>query len=96
MTITASTIQHVAKLAKLSVAPEHLEATVSQMNQLLRNFEQLARIDVQHVEPLFHPGDLQLQLRNDVVTEVDQSSEFLAIAPETASGMYLVPKVIEG
>jgi aspartyl-tRNA(Asn)/glutamyl-tRNA(Gln) amidotransferase subunit C len=96
MSINQDTITRISKLARLQLSGEQTAAAVQQINQLLANFEQLAQIDVSHTEPLFHPGDLALQLRADQITETDQSSAFQAIAPEVASDLYLVPKVIEG
>jgi aspartyl-tRNA(Asn)/glutamyl-tRNA(Gln) amidotransferase subunit C len=96
MSITQETITHVGKLARLQLDSKLHGEALLQINQLLANFQQLSQIDVSHVEPLFHPGDLALQLRADVVTETDQSAAFQAIAPEVASDLYLVPKVIEG
>ena len=47
------------------------------------------------VEPMAHPLDLSQRLRADAVTETDARAEFQAIAPQTADGLYLVPRVIE-
>ena len=35
------------------------------------------------------------RLRADTITEPDQREQFLAIAPATENGLYLVPKVID-
>jgi aspartyl-tRNA(Asn)/glutamyl-tRNA(Gln) amidotransferase subunit C len=42
-----------------------------------------------------HAQDLAQRLRPDAVTEANRREAFQAIAPQTESGLYLVPKVIE-
>ena len=42
-----------------------------------------------------HAADVHLTLREDAVTEGDQRELFQSIAPATADGLYLVPKVLE-
>ena len=55
----------------------------------------MEQVDVTGVEPMAHPQDMVQSLREDVVTEGDQRERFQSIAPATANGLYLVPKVIE-
>ncbi len=55
----------------------------------------MSAVDTEGVEPMAHPSDLALRLREDKVTEGDRRAAFQAIAPETEAGLYLVPKVIE-
>jgi aspartyl-tRNA(Asn)/glutamyl-tRNA(Gln) amidotransferase subunit C len=93
--IELSIIHHVARLARLSVAESAVAAQAQKINDLLCMVEQLQQVDVAGVEPLFHPNDMQLLLRADVVTETDQREAFQALAPEVSSDLYLVPKVIE-
>lgn len=93
--ITPEMIAHIAKLARLNLTQEAGARALAQVNQMLGVFEALNAIDVEGVEPLFHPGDPQLRLRADQVTESDQVDAFQAIAPDVNGGLYLVPKVLE-
>ena len=52
-------------------------------------------IDTSGVTPMSHPFDAVQRLREDVVTDPDRREDFMAIAPKTEDGLYLVPKVIE-
>jgi aspartyl-tRNA(Asn)/glutamyl-tRNA(Gln) amidotransferase subunit C len=52
-------------------------------------------VETAAVEPLSHPLDRPLRLRPDEVTEADRRDDFQALAPETADGLYLVPRVVE-
>ncbi|MFZ9584379.1 MAG: Asp-tRNA(Asn)/Glu-tRNA(Gln) amidotransferase subunit GatC, partial [Pseudohongiellaceae bacterium] len=47
------------------------------------------------VEPLAHAFEASQRLREDVVTETDQRAALLALAPNAAEGLFLVPKVLE-
>jgi aspartyl-tRNA(Asn)/glutamyl-tRNA(Gln) amidotransferase subunit C len=42
-----------------------------------------------------HPLNMSQRLREDEVSETDQSQAFQAIAPQTGKGHFLVPTVIE-
>ena len=42
-----------------------------------------------------HPLDVVARLRADEVTEPNQREAFMAIAPASEDGLYLVPKVID-
>jgi aspartyl-tRNA(Asn)/glutamyl-tRNA(Gln) amidotransferase subunit C len=42
-----------------------------------------------------HAQDVTLALRDDAVTETDESARYQRIAPSVEDGLYLVPKVIE-
>jgi len=52
-------------------------------------------VNTDHVLPMANPLDATQRLRDDEVTEPDQREHFLAIAPATEDGLYLVPRVIE-
>ena len=57
--------------------------------------EQLAQIDTDNITPMAHPLHMTQRLREDKVTEEDQSESFQEIAPQTGKRHYLVPTVIE-
>jgi aspartyl-tRNA(Asn)/glutamyl-tRNA(Gln) amidotransferase subunit C len=52
-------------------------------------------VDTAGVEPMAHPNDAGLRLREDAVAETNQREKFQNIAPAVEAGLYLVPKVIE-
>ena len=93
--ITLQSIEHIAKLARLGLDPSQKAAAINQLEKMLGVFEALNAIDVSHVEPLFHPSEFALTLREDTVTESDQHEAFQALASDIGGDMYLVPKVLE-
>ena len=88
-------VGRIARLARLEVSPQELDATREQLNGILAFIEQLQAVDTAGVAPMAHATDVVQRLRADAVTESDRRAAFQAIAPETEAGLYLVPKVIE-
>lgn len=72
-----------------------LDSYRDELSKILTLVEKMNAADTAGVEPLSHPMDRGLRLRDDQVTESDQREKFQAIAPAVESGLYLVPKVID-
>lgn len=90
-----SEIEKLAHLARLKIRPEDLDEVARRLSNVLALVDQLQAADTDAVEPMAHPLDAVQRLRADQVTEPDQRAQFLAIAPATENGLYLVPKVID-
>ncbi len=95
MSIDVKTAAHVAKLARIRVDEERLPALAGEFNTILGFIEQLNEVDIQGVEPMVSVTPMRLKRREDVVTDTDRRDDFMAIAPASEDGLYLVPKVIE-
>ncbi len=95
MKVDEAVVNTVANLAKLKLEAGDIDTTIEQMSRILALMEQMQAVDTSGVEPLAHPLDAVQRLREDVVTESDQHEKYQAVAPETDSSLYLVPKVVE-
>ena len=95
MSFSVTDIEKTAQLARLSVSEEDCSFYATQLNRIFELVEQMSAVDTDNIEPMAHPQDITLRLRDDVVTEQDKRESFQSIAPETEQGLYLVPKVIE-
>lgn len=95
MSLSLDEVRHIAKLARLELAPGELEATQAKLNGIFSLIEEMQAVDTDGVEPMSHPQELAQRLRPDAVTETDCRAAFQAVAPQTEAGLYLVPKVIE-
>ncbi|MDQ5767014.1 Asp-tRNA(Asn)/Glu-tRNA(Gln) amidotransferase subunit GatC [Thiothrix subterranea] len=95
MAISEAEVKKVARLARLAVPDDRLEAYTQNLSNILSLVDQLSAVDTTGVEPMAHPLDMMQRLRDDVVTETDHREKYQAIAPEVENGLYLVPKVIE-
>ena len=90
-----SEIEKLAQLARLEIRADALDEVADRISNVLALVNQLQALDTAHVEPMAHPLDAVQRLRVDSVTEPDCRAAFLAIAPATENGLYLVPKVID-
>jgi aspartyl-tRNA(Asn)/glutamyl-tRNA(Gln) amidotransferase subunit C len=95
MSLDRTTVEQVARLARLALAPDQVTALQEELNGILALVARLQSADITAVEPLSHPLEITARLRPDVVTEADQREVFQAIAPAVEAGLYLVPRVIE-
>ena len=95
MPLTHEHVKRVAQLAQLEISADETEAIHAQLDDIIGLIAQLQAVDTQGVAPMAHVLDLGQRLRADVVTESNRREDFLAIAPQTESGLFIVPKVIE-
>lgn len=90
-----SEIEKLAHLARLEIRAEALDEVADRISNVLKLVDQLQALDTSQVEPMAHPLDAVQRLRVDEVSEPDCRTAYLAIAPATENGLYLVPKVID-
>ncbi len=95
MSVTSQQVRHIAKLARIGMDDDEIEALVPELNNILGWVEQLSEVDTDGVEPLTAVIDQKLRLRDDVVTDGNIRDEVLANAPDAQHGFFAVPKVIE-
>ena len=95
MALAAAEIRKIAHLARLGINADDIPEYSRNLSAILAFVEQLNAVDTSGVEPLAHPLEATQRLRADTVTETDNRENFQQLAPETESGLYLVPQVIE-
>lgn len=95
MPLSTEDVKKIAHLARLAIREEDIPVYAKNLSNILSFVEQMNGIDTTGVVPMAHSQDASQRLRNDVVTEKNQRDHFQHIAPETESGLYLVPKVVE-
>jgi len=95
MSLTASDVKKISHLARLAIDEADIEKYTNDLSNILDTFADMNEANVDGVEPMANPQDSTQRLRDDVVTEVNGRDKFQAIAPNTESGLYLVPKVLE-
>ena len=95
MAIDNKTVETIARLARLEIDPTEIEQYRSDISNILSLVEQMQEVDTSDVEPMTHPFDATLRLREDKVTESNSRDKFQSIAPNSQDGLYLVPKVID-
>lgn len=95
VSLTADDIRQIAHLARLGIEEDALEPLAGELSTMLDLVEQLQAVNTDGVEPMAHPSNASLQLRDDVVTESNQREQLQQPAPSTRDGYFLVPRVIE-
>ncbi|MCQ3829297.1 Asp-tRNA(Asn)/Glu-tRNA(Gln) amidotransferase subunit GatC [Microbulbifer elongatus] len=95
MAVDAQTVEKLAELARIAISEETIDEVSSRLGDVLQLVDQLQAVNTDGVEPMAHPLDEVQVLRKDEVTEPNRREEFLALAPQTEAGLYLVPKVID-
>ena len=95
MSIDRETARRVAKLARIRVEEDALDALAGEFNAILGFVEQLNEVDVEGVEPMTSVTPMRLKRREDVVTEGGQADKILSNAPDAREGFLAVPKVVE-
>ena len=95
MALSIDDVRRVAHLARIEVTPDEAQDVLKKLTGIFGLIEDMRRVDTAGIAPMSHAADVSLVLREDVVTETDQRDLFQSVAPATADGLYLVPKVIE-
>jgi aspartyl-tRNA(Asn)/glutamyl-tRNA(Gln) amidotransferase subunit C len=99
MSLTSQDIDRIANLARLELQPTEADHMREQINGFFSIVEAMQAVDTTGVQPLAHPvaaiQDVQLRLREDVVSEPNNREANQQSAPAVERGLFLVPKVIE-
>ena len=92
--LTAAQVTHVAKLARLEVAPERIEQYRTQLATVLGHIAQLDAVDLAGVEPMAHPFESHNRLAEDVPVDGLPIEAVLMNAPAVEGRFLAVPKVL--
>lgn len=94
MAIDPATVDHVARLARLSLTDDERAMFTEQLRHILEYFTRLADLDLTAVEPTSHVVAASV-LREDEVRPSLDREEVLAAAPAQEDGFFKVPPVLE-
>ena len=98
MTLDDATVAKVAQLARLRLSEAELAMVRGELAQILAHVAALADIDTSAAAPLWQPHvDLASEvaaLRADQPSPSLLQAEVLALAPASAGGHFVVPKVV--
>ncbi|MCD6583024.1 MAG: Asp-tRNA(Asn)/Glu-tRNA(Gln) amidotransferase subunit GatC [Desulfuromusa sp.] len=95
MKISEKDVENVARLARLTVAPEELQALTEQMDAILGYVDKLNELDTTGVEPMAHAVPMSNAFREDEINPAISIERALQNAPQAEGGYFKVPKVIE-
>lgn len=95
MALTLNDVEKIAKLSRLRLTDEEQAQTLEELNDIFVMVEKMQNVDTDGIEPMAHPHEVALRLREDEVSESDHAAEYQAVAPEVRNRLYIVPQVIE-
>ena len=96
MALSDKELNEIAYLARINIDKDSFPSLKGELEQILDLFEKLNSAETNEVEAMSHPLNLSQPTRPDVVTEENHRGKLQETAPSVQSGLFLVPKVIEG
>lgn len=95
MSLTLNDVEKIAQLARLSLSEQEKQTSLEKLNAVFELVEKMQTVNTDGIEPMSHPHEVALRLREDAVTENDHAPEYQAVSPEVRERLYIVPQVIE-
>ncbi|NCO51015.1 MAG: Asp-tRNA(Asn)/Glu-tRNA(Gln) amidotransferase subunit GatC [Deltaproteobacteria bacterium] len=95
MKIQRIEVEQVARLARLALQDDELEALTEQMDQLLAYVEKLNELDTEGIIPTAHAVPMENAFRADEIKASIGTEKALSNAPQREESCFVVPKVIE-
>jgi aspartyl-tRNA(Asn)/glutamyl-tRNA(Gln) amidotransferase subunit C len=92
--LTRDDVAAVARLARLQLTDEELDAFTGQLASILAHAEDIEALDIGDVPPTAHPYDLRNVFRPDEVRPTVDRDEVLAQAPAAEDGRFVVPAIL--
>lgn len=93
--LTAETVEHVAKLARLALSEDEKKLYAEQLGKIIDYFDELKAVNTEGVEPMAHALNIVNVLRDDVVKTPPGRDLLLKNAPDQENGYFKVPKIGE-
>ena len=95
MSIDNKTVRKVSKLAKIRINEQEEKKLIEELNNILGWVDELKKVDTEQIEPMLSVFNESMVMRKDEVSSEISDELVLKNAPESKSGFFVVPKVIE-
>ena len=95
MSIDNSTVKKVAKLARIEINVEEETTLITELNNILGWVDELKQVNTDSVEPMLSVFNESMQMREDKAESNFDNKQILDNSPESNSGFFVVPKVVE-
>ncbi len=95
MSISKETVDYVARLARIELAPNELEKLSSQLETILNFIDRLEKLEVKDVAETSHILPINNVFKPDRPVESLAADQVLMNAPAKQSNFFVVPKIIE-
>ena len=95
MSIDNQTVKKVSKLAKIKINEKEETKLIEELNNILGWVDELKKVDTEQIEPMLSVFNESMTMRKDEVSSEISDELVLRNAPESQSGFFVVPKVVE-
>ena len=95
MSIDNQTVRKVSKLAKIKINEKEETKLIEELNNILGWVDELKKVDTEQIEPMLSVFNESMVMRKDEVSSETSDELVLKNAPESKSGFFVVPKVVE-
>jgi aspartyl-tRNA(Asn)/glutamyl-tRNA(Gln) amidotransferase subunit C len=93
MSLSPNEVEHIAKLARLTLTDEEKALYGEQLSAILEHFTQLEKVDTDHIPPLASVLAAQTGLRVDKAHQDLDTEALLSNAPQAEDNQFRVPPV---
>ena len=95
MALTLNDVEKIARLSRLYLNDGEKAQTLQELNDIFAMVEKMQSVNTDGIEPMAHPHEAALRLREDKITETDRAADYQSVAPEVRNRLSIVPQVIE-
>lgn len=95
MSLTLEQVAKISRLSRIRLTDQEQENMKQELNAIFHWIEQLQQVNTDDVPPFSDLLTLAMAEREDTVTDGDKVDLVMMNAPESAHGMFAVPKVVE-
>jgi aspartyl-tRNA(Asn)/glutamyl-tRNA(Gln) amidotransferase subunit C len=93
-TISRAEAEHLARLARLDLAPEELDQLAGQLDAIAGYVARVAEVAADDIPPTSHSVPVTNIFRDDELRPGLTSQAALAAAPDTEDGRFRVPRIL--
>lgn len=93
MELSEAQIEYLSWLAKIKLTDNEKKLFLKQLNDIVRYFKELDKLNLENVEPMYHVLPLSNVFREDVAMSCLNQEEALRNAPKKDRGFIRAPKI---
>ena len=94
MLLSKEQVEHIAKLARLSLTDDEIVRFQEQLSSILAYFQQLKELDTSDISPSARALDIPCTLREDKPAQGLTVDELMMNAPDVEENQFRVPPII--
>jgi aspartyl-tRNA(Asn)/glutamyl-tRNA(Gln) amidotransferase subunit C len=93
--LTRADVEHLARLARLQLAPEELDHYAGQLDVILQSVARVSEVAADDIPPTSHPIPMANVFRDDVVRPGVRRDDIAAAAPAWEDDRFRVPRILD-